>query len=130
MTNEKDFGAQRRADYYREALVPISRPAARQVAGWIRTGRFQNVAGTRDYRKALSAVGCPVLFVAGKIDNVVDPTDSIDAFNAVGSPGRQIRIFGKANFHAVDYRHAGLLVGPHTSKDVFPFILKWMADNG
>lgn len=128
LTNDKNFDPSTRKAYYRQALEPLPRALARQLIRWLQTQTLQSADGERDWAHALKDVVCPVLFVTGKVDNVIDPLESIEAMKAIGSTDKQIRIFGVSNRYAVDYGHVGLLLGPEAHKEVFPIIRSWLDD--
>ncbi len=125
LTNDKNFDPAAREGYYLNALVPISRLLARQLIQWVQSGQTKSTDGQIDYFNQLSKVTCPVLFIAGKIDNLVDPYESILAKEQIGSKDKSMRIFCIPNGYKSDYGHVGLLLGPNTDREVFPYIFKW-----
>lgn len=129
LTNDKNFDAGIRKKYYGCALEPIARPLAKQIIRWIQTKTLKMKTKGPDLRELLSKVNCPVLFIAGKIDNIVDPAETLDAYNRIGFDLKGFRLFSTPNNYKTDYGHTGLLLGPNAHREVFPYILKWLRDN-
>jgi len=126
LANDKNLDRAIKEKYYSTGLAPVSRKLARQVLGWIKTGRTMSLDGKTNYSYVISKVECPALFLAGRIDNVVDPYETILTFNSIKSRKKEIRIFSRVNFYKSNYGHVGLLIGPNAKEEVFPYIHKWI----
>ena len=126
LTNDKNFDPDTRRAYYDKALEPVARPLARQMIRCLQTRSMQMTQNGPDYQKILSDVSCPALFIAGKTDNLVDPAETINAYNKIGSNIKGFRLFSTPNNYKTDYGHTGLLLAPGAHREVFPYLLKWL----
>ncbi len=113
--------------YYRRALEPVSIGVARQIAGWLQHGVWTAYDSSIDYLASLSKVTCPTVLLSGAIDNLVDPADSRDLLDRLGSADKTHRIFGAINGYADDYGHAALLIGERAMSEVGDYLDNWLA---
>jgi pimeloyl-ACP methyl ester carboxylesterase len=122
LTNDKNFDPDIRQRYYSEVLTPVSRNLVDQAIAWRMSGQtlFENLD------TVLSKIQCPVLFVSGKIDNLFDPFETIQAVSAIGSEKASHQIFSKANRYATNYGHTGLFLAPNAGREVFPYLYRWL----
>lgn len=122
LTNGKDFDAKVRREYYTNCLEPIPFAMAAQFIGWYRNKTMVRGDGSGDYRQAIKSVTTQVHFICGKIDNLVDPVDSIDAFRTLETPKKSFQIFSLANNNEYEFGHVGLLLASSAKKEIYPTI--------
>jgi pimeloyl-ACP methyl ester carboxylesterase len=128
LTNDPNFDPEVRAAYYEQALNPLPRPLAGQLAGWIESKKTLSVDGKTDYHAELSKVKTATLFLCGKVDNVADPVESMAAEKAIGSSDKSLHIFSEIGGTKRNYGHVGLLLGPRVEKEIFPHLLEWLRE--
>lgn len=126
LTNDKNFDPETRSKYHQKALQSIPGKLAKQIIGWYRMGKHSKGSEKIEYFTSLSKVKKPVLFIVGRIDNLVDPYESILAQQRLGSEEKPLRIFSHVNRYKSDYGHTGLLLGPNAFSEVFPYIENWI----
>jgi pimeloyl-ACP methyl ester carboxylesterase len=98
----------------------------RQFLGWGESGRFTSRDGARDYLAELAHARAPVLLLAAHRDQLAPPDSVIPVYEALGSPDRQIRIFGLDAGDDRDFGHGDLVLGRHAAELVYPEISEWL----
>ncbi|MGA9526399.1 MAG: alpha/beta fold hydrolase [Myxococcaceae bacterium] len=93
-----------------------------QVAQLMRTGRFESLDGTVDYRRDMSRIRVPVLVVAGKADRLASPPAVKDGFRALGGP-KEWLLLAEENGAVADYGHVDLIVGTRADEELWPRVL-------
>ncbi len=127
LCNGRKLNRQTVADYYAHALVPVSVGVARQIAGWLQHQSCAAYDGRTDYLAGLAKIKCPILLLSGQVDNLIDPADSRDLLDRVGSSDKTQRIFSTANDYFDDYGHAALLIGERATNEVGGYLAEWLA---
>ena len=67
-----------------------------------------------------------MLAIAGDRDEQCPPDAAERTLAALGSPRRELRVFGPDHGHADHYGHFNLVVGRRAPAEVFPCIDTWM----
>lgn len=104
----------------------MSAKVLKQFSGWISGKFFVSSDGKTDYLAGMSRVTVPILFVAGSLDNLAAPLSVKAAWEAVPAPGKEFRIFARANGDSADYGHTDLVAGKRVREEVFPVLLHWV----
>jgi pimeloyl-ACP methyl ester carboxylesterase len=103
-----------------------------QIADGLADGRLRSHDRTIDYSDpaALAGVKFPVLFIAGRVDDVA-PTPAVKrVYDAVGSADKTIRVMSRTNGYSADYGHMDLLMGRNAPEEVYPYIAEWIERHG
>jgi len=103
------------------------RPLVKQLLQLAATGELRSYDGKYNYTANLSKVKTPVMFLAGKVDNMAVPEAVRYAYHAVSSKEKGFRLFGLANGDSIDYGHNDLIIGRRAPKEVYPVILDWLS---
>lgn len=110
----------------RRVVSPLSRGEVAQFALVREDGEFRSENGRVEYRKSLGNVRVPMLFMAGRSDQVVSADRVQGYFEAVGSPDKKMVIAGVENGFGGDYGHLDFGTSDHAEADVFPRIAAWL----
>lgn len=100
----------------------------RQLDDWSRDDTFCSRDGRVDYRARLSGVRTPVLVMGGSRDALATPQAVLGQAELLGSEDKTVMLFGRENGDTLDYGHGDLLFGEHAPMEVYPRILRWIAD--
>ena len=79
-----------------------------------------------DFESKLSQIEVPVLAVAGSGDRVAPPRAVFAAAQRMRSMARFHEV-GVGSGARVDYGHIDLLLGRHSSEEVFPVLMEFMS---
>lgn len=72
------------------------------------------------------SIQIPILFIAGKKDNLA-PTESVlDLYEQILSNRKTFREFGRNNFYQIDYDHHDFILSRYAKKEVYPFVYQWL----
>jgi pimeloyl-ACP methyl ester carboxylesterase len=99
----------------------------RQLDDWGRHDAFRSRDGRIDYRAQLRQV-TPVLVMGGSQDALASPQAVLGQADLLGSEDKTVMLFGPENGDTLDYGHGDLLFGEHAPMEVYPRILRWVAD--
>ncbi len=100
----------------------------RQLDDWTRHDTFQSGDGRIDYRARLRGVTTPVLVLGGSQDALATPAAVLGQADLLGSDDKTVMLFGRENGDTLDYGHGDLLFGEHAPMEVYPRILRWVAE--
>lgn len=75
---------------------------------------------------SLANIRNPVLFLAGAGDVLGAPATLVPAFDAWGSPDKQMHVLGRNTGTEHDYGHGDLAIGRHVERDVFARIEEFL----
>jgi len=100
----------------------------RQLDDWTRHDVFRSRDGRTDYRARLRHVGTPVLVMGGSQDALATPKAVEGQFELLGTEDKTLMLFGRENGDTLDYGHGDLLFGEQAPLEVYPRILRWIAD--
>ncbi len=93
-----------------------------QLANVMKTGRFESLDGTVNYRRDMARIRVPVLVVAGKVDRIAPPQAVKDGFRALGGP-KEWLLMGEENGIVADYGHLDLVIGERADEELWPHVL-------
>jgi fermentation-respiration switch protein FrsA (DUF1100 family) len=92
------------------------------------TSLWYDAHGFYSYTDHLSDIVTPLLVCTGADDQVV-PSALVKAqYEALSSPDKTMRVFGKASGDSVDYGHEDIVLGLHTPAEVYPVISAWLKE--
>jgi pimeloyl-ACP methyl ester carboxylesterase len=100
----------------------------RQLDEWRRNDAFRSRDGRIDYRARLREVTTPVLVMGGSQDALATPQAVVAQAELLASEDKTVMLFGRENGDTLDYGHGDLLFGDHAPMEVYPRILRWVAD--
>ncbi len=100
----------------------------RQLDDWSRNDAFRSRDGRIDYRARMRQVTTPVLVMGGSRDALATPQAVLGQAELLGSEDKTVMLFGRENGDTLDYGHGDLLFGEHAPLEVYPRILRWVAD--
>lgn len=107
----------------------VSAPVMAQLAGAMRAGGLRSRDGATAYLDGLAQATAPVLALAGDRDAQCPLSAVRRTFDALGSPRRELRVFGPEHGHADHYGHFDLLMGRRARDEVFPHIDRWLDEH-
>lgn len=109
----------------------LSKPVARQFLNSLRKGRMLSKDGKTDYSASVKNIQVPMLLIAGRVDNMVDPMTVKYVYDEAASDDKTYLVFGRNQGHRHDYGHTDLLIGPEAATEVLPPVIQWLnARNG
>jgi alpha-beta hydrolase superfamily lysophospholipase len=104
----------------------VSAPVMAQLASAMRAGGLRSRDGSTAYLDGLASATAPVLAVAGDRDAQCPPDAAERTLAMLGSPRRELRVFGKSRGHGDHYGHFDLVIGRRAKAEVFPCIDAWV----
>lgn len=107
------------------ATADIQGGVARQILGYVRSGRFESADGRSDFRAGLAKVRTPVLVVAGKSDRLAIVPAVRDGYRALGGP-KEWLLMGVENGAGADYGHMDLVIADRASTELWPKVLDFL----
>jgi pimeloyl-ACP methyl ester carboxylesterase len=119
-----DGATQRRAMV--NLIANFSRNELLQYGDWLLHDAFRSIDHRRDYRSELPRIEVPALFLAGSRDLLAPPDAVKDAYDAFSSKEKRFVILSRAQKRAVNYGHFDMLLGTHSSEEVYPVIREWL----
>jgi pimeloyl-ACP methyl ester carboxylesterase len=107
-------------------MSSVSRRLLLQFQDWILHDAFRSADGTTDYRVGMQRLGIPTLTIGGTHDRLA-PADLVRAAHELlGSPDKELALFGCGEGHRQNYGHGDLLFGEGAPTEVYPRILQWL----
>ncbi len=113
---------------YCNLVSSMSYRLLRQLDDWSRHDVFRSRDGAIDYRARLRQVTTPALVLGGSQDGLATPQAVLGQAELLGSEDKTVMLFGRENGDTLDYGHGDLLFGEHAPVEVYPRILRWVAD--
>lgn len=110
----------------REGFHAVSPAVMGQLASAMETGGLRSRDGSTAYLDGLAGATAPVLAIAGDRDAQCPPDAAERTLEALGSPRRELRVFGKSRGHGDHYGHFDLIIGRRARAEVFPCIDAWV----
>jgi alpha-beta hydrolase superfamily lysophospholipase len=104
----------------------VSPPVMAQLASAMQTGGLRSRDGSTAYSDGLASATAPVLAIAGDRDAQCPPDAAERTLAALGSPRRELRVFGRSHGHGEHYGHFDLVMGRRAKSEVFPCIDAWV----
>jgi pimeloyl-ACP methyl ester carboxylesterase len=114
------------ARFYGYTLEDTGKGALKQLDPYLAYGRFVSADRRIDYVSRLDEVSVPVLMVAGDGDVMSDVPSTKLTFNALSSPDKTLKRFGRAEGQVADYGHCDLVWSRYAPKEIFPPIVDWL----
>ncbi len=125
--NKDNMDPQRIARMYANVMDNFQLGVIRQMKILIKSGEFKSHDGKYNYRKNLSKITCPVLFVAAKCDALGTPMSLNSSYMEVSSQDKSYLLLSRANGYRINYGHCDMIMGKHARKEVFPYLLDWLS---
>jgi pimeloyl-ACP methyl ester carboxylesterase len=113
----------------RRGFHPVSPPVMEQLATAMEQGGLRSRDGAVAYIDGLRTATTPVLAIAGTRDPQCPPAAAQRTIDAVGSPRRELRVFGREHGHADEYGHWDLLIGRRAADEVYPHVDRWIDES-
>ena len=110
----------------RRGFHAVSPPVMAQLASAMQPGGLRSRDGATTYLEGLARATAPVLAIAGDRDAQCPPEAAARTLEALGSPRRELRVFGPAHGHGDHYGHFDFLIGRRARTEVFPCIDAWI----
>ena len=110
----------------RKGFHAVSAPVMEQLASAMRPGGLTSRDGALAYIEGLARATAPVLAIAGDRDAQCPPDAARRTIEALGSPDKELAVFGPAGGHADHYGHFDLLMGLRAHTEVYPVIDRWL----
>jgi fermentation-respiration switch protein FrsA (DUF1100 family) len=110
----------------RRGFHAVSPPVMAQLATAMETGGLRSRDGSVEYLRGLAEATAPVLAIAGDRDAQCPPDAAQRTIEALGSPHKDLLVFGKTRGHGDHYGHWDLLIGRRAKREVFPSIDAWV----
>jgi pimeloyl-ACP methyl ester carboxylesterase len=105
----------------------ISTPVLQQLATALEEGGLRSADGKVRYMEGLPRAQVPVLALAGTQDRQCDPGAARVPIEALGTPDKELLVFGKEHGHPTEYGHFDLLIGRRAPAEVWSRIEAWLA---
>ena len=99
-----------------------------QLADWSNHDAFRSRDRSVDYRARLRQLTTPVLVLGGSQDALATPDSVLRQGELLGSADKTVMLFGRENGDALDYGHGDLIFGERAPLEVYPRIIRWVAD--
>ena len=112
-----------RDEFLTAGLKPIPRTFVAEIQQWYKKGEVPAVAGS------LSTWNLPILLIGGKLDPLAHPAMIRETYRGIHSPNKVYRLFSLGYRDRLDYSHEGLLLSRNASREVYPYIEKWLRDH-
>ena len=95
---------------------------------WSLTGQWLGDDGF-NYMEALPAITAPALMLSGSDDKFIAPPEGCRAlFDQLGSPDKHYQECGLQTGFSEDYTHPRLVSSRSASREIWPLITKWLAE--
>jgi alpha-beta hydrolase superfamily lysophospholipase len=107
----------------------VSAPVMLQLASAMRPGGLTSADGATAYVRGLAGATTPVLGLAGDRDAQAPPDAARGTIEALGSPRKELLVFGRDHGHEDHYGHFDLLIGRRAHREVFPHIDAWLDEH-
>ena len=112
---------------YYYVVEDIPNGVLRQVIELAKSGQWKSLDGKTNYSEKFGDIKTPILIAGGKADNIAVPESLRYTYNHVSSEDKTYRLFGLTNGYSIDYGHDDVVMGRHATRDVLPYIAKWLA---
>ena len=76
---------------------------------------------------AAKVIKVPTMIVTGDRDKQCPPLAARRTFDAVGTPDKELVVFGRGRGDRYHYGHFDLVIGKHATTEVFPVLERWMS---
>lgn len=110
----------------RHGFHAVSPPVMAQLASAMQAGGLRSRDGATAYLAGLASATAPVLAIAGDRDAQCPPEAAERTLAALGSPRKELRVFGRSRGHGEHYGHFDLVIGRRAKSEVFPCIDAWV----
>jgi pimeloyl-ACP methyl ester carboxylesterase len=124
--NKENMGPERIARMYANVMDNFQLGVIRQMKTLVKGGEFVSHDGSYNYRRHLSEITCPSLFVAAKADPLGTPTSLNASYMEVSSEDKSYLLLSRANGFSTNYGHCDMIMGKNASKEVYPYLLEWL----
>jgi pimeloyl-ACP methyl ester carboxylesterase len=111
---------------YANMMASMSRNVLRQFQDWIDHDAFRSFDGSVDWRAGLARLSLPVMVMGGSADRLASPKNLRAQYELVGSPDKQLHVFGCERGDKMNYGHGDLLFGTGAPLEVHPEIRDWL----
>jgi pimeloyl-ACP methyl ester carboxylesterase len=111
----------------RSALDDVANGVNLQMLAWYKARRMTTHYGTVDPIAALPRTRTPLLVVVGNKDRLTPADDVKIAYDASGSPDKELLVCGPEHGFSSDYGHIDLVFGRKAKEEVFPRLRQWLA---
>jgi polyhydroxyalkanoate synthase len=108
------------------ALSNVPRGVMLQFADWIKEDAFRSADALVDYREGLRRLTVPLCVIAGSVDQLARPSNTMRAFQAAPSTVKKAITLGRQSGCLMDYGHIDLLFGERAPAEVFPHVLAFL----
>jgi pimeloyl-ACP methyl ester carboxylesterase len=123
--NPANVPARARENFLRDGLTDVPDGIAKQLARWVKTGRFDGEDGT-DYAALLPRVTAPTFALVGDLDVLAPPQDAIRGLDALGAADKTVRVLSPFTAAKRDVGHLDLLLGVRADEEVFGPVAEWL----
>lgn len=110
-------------------LGPEVEPAGEvnELIDWKKAGRWADRSGV-SYREGLADLDVPLRAYAGADDTTDPPEGCRRLFEAVGSGAKSFQLLSEGEGFARDYGHVDMIASRAASRDVWPDLRAWIAE--
>jgi len=116
--------------FYRNVMEDVPAGLLNQLLDFVATGSLVSADGSVNYSAELERVKLPVLCIAGKGDNMVDPAGVRFTYENVSSTDKTYVELGLAEGFSAHYGHIDLVLGRNAGREVYPIVSNWLDKHG
>ncbi len=112
---------------YNDVVENISPGVMDQLILMLKEENFMSADGQINYSENLVNITNPILFIAGRDDNLATPETVRYGYRKVSSPDKKYLEFSKIEGTKQDYGHNDLIIGKRAPEEVYPKIYGWLS---
>lgn len=114
---------------YNHVVEGVSPGVMNQMVLMLKEEYFVSADGKINYSEEMVKITNPILFVAGRIDNLSDPETVRYGYRKVSSRDKTYIEFSTLNGTKLDYGHNDLIIGKRSQQEVYPKLYNWLVSH-
>jgi len=114
---------------YNHVVENVSPGVMNQITLMLKEQYFVSADRKINYSEEMVKVTNPILFVAGRDDNLADPESVRYGYRKVSSADKSYLEFSTLNGTKMDYGHNDLIIGKRVQDEVYPKLYNWLVSH-
>ncbi|MBI4970842.1 MAG: alpha/beta hydrolase [Candidatus Omnitrophica bacterium] len=114
---------------YNHVVENVSPGVMNQIVLMLKEEYFVSSDGKINYTEEMTKINNPILFVAGRDDNLSDPESVRYGYRKVSSTDKTYLEFSTLNGTKMDYGHDDLIIGKRVQDEVYPKLYNWLVSH-